>query len=140
MSKRYRLIEHTADAGVQVFGHDEKELFLNAGEALCDIVFGLDNVSGAQSGGVVSASGENREELMVDWLSLLLLKFELENFISSRFEAAVMAGTNLSVEIYGEEFKPEKHDALMEIKAVTYHGLKVEQKEGLWTADVIFDV
>lgn len=140
MPKRYRLIEHTADAGIRVFGEDERDLFLNAGEALCDIVFGLHNVSGVESGGMVSASGENREELMVDWLSLLLLKFELEHFISSRFEAVVMAGTNLSAEVYGEEFKPEKHEALMEIKGVTYHGLKVERQKGLWTAEVIFDV
>lgn len=140
MPKRYRLIEHTADAGVRVFGDDEKELFLNAGEALCDIVFGLCNVSGDDYGGIISASGENREELMVDWLSRLLLKFELESFIPSRFEADVMTRTDFSAGVYGEKFNPDRHEVLMEIKGVTYHGLKVEQKEGLWTAEVIFDV
>ncbi len=140
MAKRYQLIDHTADTGIRVFGNDPAELFAGAGAALFDIIFGLENISGAEKGGRVDVSGEDLPDLLAGWLGRLLLKFELEHFISSHFTIISIDERTLSADAFGESFDPAVHSALMEVKGVTYHGLKVGQKEGLWTAEVIFDV
>ena len=140
MAKRYQLIDHTADTGIRVFGKDPAELFSRAGEALFDIIFGLENISGAQKGGRVEVGGEDFPDLMVGWLGKLLLKFELDDFLSSRFDIIHLDEKHLSADVFGERFNPRAHKALAEVKGVTYHGLKVGQKDGLWTAEVIFDV
>lgn len=137
---RYRAIEHTADTGVRVFGKSRRELFENAAEALADITFGIENVSASEEGGRLEASGEDLEELMVDWLGKLLLKYELEQFITARTEIDSIRDGRLSARLYGESFKPGIHEPLAEIKGVTYHGLKVEESGGIWQAEVIFDV
>jgi SHS2 domain-containing protein len=140
MSKRYRVIEHTADAGIKVFGDSLGELFRNSGEALFDLVFGIENISSLEYGGGVEAGGADLEELLVDWLGRLLLKYELEKFIPAFGEVDKINQRSLSARVYGERFNPEKHRPLAEIKGVTYHGLKVEKAGGVWRAEVIFDV
>ena len=42
MKKSYKLIDHTADFGMQVFGSDSKELFINAALALFDVITEMD--------------------------------------------------------------------------------------------------
>ncbi len=140
MAKRYQLIDHTADTGIRVFGDDLEELFSGAGEALFDIIFGLENISGSEKGGRVEVGGEDLPDLLAGWLGKLLLKCELDDFLSSRFSIISLDEKHLSADIFGERFNPSAHKALTEVKGVTYHGLKVWQKEGIWTAEVIFDV
>lgn len=41
---------------------------------------------------------------------------------------------------YGEKLDLNRHQVRAEVKAVTYHQLKVEHKGGEWIAEVIFDV
>ncbi len=139
-TSRYRVIEHTADVGIMVFGRGAGELFANAGEALFDMIFGLSNIRPDLSGGAVYAQGRDREELLVSWLGALLLKFELEKFIPARFAIDHIDRTSLAADVFGEEFDPRRHSALADIKGVTYHGLSITEEPGRWTAEVIFDV
>jgi hypothetical protein len=39
--KKFRLLDHTADLGILVYGRDLEELFSNAGEAFFDIITDL---------------------------------------------------------------------------------------------------
>ena len=47
---------------------------------------------------------------------------------------------SLRAEAYGEEIDPEKHDLIVDIKAVTLHRFKVEQTPRGWEAIVILDI
>jgi len=49
MKKRYHLIDHTADFGIQVFGSDSQELFINAALALFDVITEMDVLKGRDS-------------------------------------------------------------------------------------------
>ncbi len=136
---RYEIIEHTADVGIRIYGESLKSLFMNAAEALFDIVCGIESISEREQFRV-TVEGRDAEDLMVAWLGELLLRFELENVLSRRFDITEINGKRLSALVWGEKFVREKHERRMEIKGVTYHRLKVEEKNGLWSAEVIFDV
>ena len=45
----------------------------------------------------------------------------------------------LHAEAWGEELYPEKHELLVDVKAVTLHRFCVEKKESGWEATVILD-
>ena len=40
----------------------------------------------------------------------------------------------------GEPIDPDRHELDMEVKAITYHGLKVERDGDGWLAEVIVDI
>jgi SHS2 domain-containing protein len=46
----------------------------------------------------------------------------------------------LAARLDGEEFNPERHERNLLIKAATYHQLSITQANGLWRAEVIFDI
>ena len=71
MSKKYELIDHTADFGIQVFGSDSQELFTNAALALFDVITETDVLTGRDSF-KITASGEDWSDLMINWLREIL--------------------------------------------------------------------
>jgi SHS2 domain-containing protein len=81
--------------------------------------------------------------LMHDYLSEVLFLFETECLVFRDFIVSVEkkgAVYKLSSVLSGEKFNKKKHIVLTDIKAVTYHDLKVEKKGGQWVAEVLCDI
>jgi len=57
----------------------------------------------------------------------------------SEFEVQV-GQDGLRATARGEPFDPSRHELDMEVKAITYHGLKVEREADGWLAEVIVDL
>jgi SHS2 domain-containing protein len=135
----YETFDHTADLGLRIRAPDLDTLFAEAGRALfAAIVEDLDSVQPRQQVRVELA-GEDREFLLFDWLRELLYQFDSQHLLFSRFEAH--AGQNgLSATACGELLDPGRHALLHEVKAITYHGLKVEPSDQGWLAEVIVDI
>ena len=87
----------------------------------------------------VDVVGRNREYLFVDWLGELLFLFESKKFLTSQFEVNV-TDAGVQAAIRGEPYDAARHLLAHEVKAVTYHGLKVEKTESGWLAEVILDI
>jgi SHS2 domain-containing protein len=51
-----------------------------------------------------------------------------------------ITGTRLKVKAGGERINTKKHHLQREVKAATYHQLKIEQTAEGWRAQVIFDI
>ena len=67
----YKLIDHTADFGIHVLGHNLKNLFENAALAIFDLLTDLKTLKG-QKHLELTLNGEDRPDLMVNWLRELL--------------------------------------------------------------------
>jgi len=137
--KKYRLIDHTADLGIEVYGKDLKDLFHNAGEALFEILCDLSEVAESVEK-AVNLDCEDLEQLMVEWLGELLYLHDTERLLFKRFEIEEIENKKIKAIVYGEEFKEGRHSVNTEIKAVTYHQIQVRQEEGRWLSRVIFDL
>ena len=137
--KRYEFFDHTADVGIRVFGSSLAELFENAGFALFDIITDIAKVR-AREKRCITISRDSVDELLVEWLSRLLYLNATELLLCSKFHVQEIALQSLTGEAWGEIFQDNRHVIKTEVKAVTYHGLKVYQDEGLWKATVVLDV
>jgi SHS2 domain-containing protein len=136
----YELFEHTADLGLRIRAADVNTLFAEAGVALFSIL--LEDVRSVrpQSAHTFSLSGEDRELLLFDWLRTLLLTFDEQHWVFSRFDVQVHS-QGLHATAWGERFDPQRHLPGHEVKAITYHGLKLEQQpDGTFLAEVIVDI
>jgi SHS2 domain-containing protein len=135
----YETFEHTADLGLRVRAPDLNTLFAEA--ALClfsTIVEDLVTVGPLQCIDV-EIDGTDREYLLFDWLRELLYRFDGRHLVLSRF-AVHVTDTGLEAQAWGEPLDPARHALAHEVKAVTYHGLKVEQTPNGWLAEVIVDI
>jgi SHS2 domain-containing protein len=135
----YETFEHTADLGLRVRAADLDTLFAEAAACLFSaIVEDPDTVRPAQRIDV-RIEGAEREYLLFDWLRELLYRFDSRHLLLCRFEARVGEG-GLEGSAWGEPFDPGRHALAHEVKAVTYHGLKVERTADGWLAEVIVDI
>ena len=65
--------------------------------------------------------------------------FETEHLVLSQF-AVHISDADLNATVRGELLDPTRHVLAHEVKAITYHGLKVEQTTFGWQAEVIVDI
>jgi SHS2 domain-containing protein len=135
----YETFEHTADLGLRMRAADLNALFEEAARALfATIVENLDAVAPLRQIDVAITGGD-REYLLFDWLKELLYHFDAEHLLFSRFEARV-GPDGLQGRAWGEALDRQRHELAHEVKAITYHGLRVERAEDGWLAEVIVDI
>lgn len=139
MAKRYKTFNHTADLGIEVYGEDQKHLFLNAGFALFDLITDMDKVEVKTSLPLV-AEGMNPEDLMVSWLRELLYLHQVKGYLFRDFAIHEMSEEVLKATVKGEKFDPRRHELIREIKAATYHQIKVACEKGVWISRIVFDI
>lgn len=136
---KYKLIDHTADIGIDIFGSTLKELFSNAGYAMFDIITDLSSVD-IKSTRTITVEGIDLEQLLVNWLSELLYLHEVENILFKEFSINYIEDNQLSATLHGELLNEKKHVIKTGIKAVTYHNLFIKKENDRWNARVIFDL
>lgn len=135
----FETFEHTADLGLRIRAATLDDLFAEAGQALFStIVEDLAAVQPRQREQIAIA-GTDSEYLLFDWLKELLYRFDAEHTLFCRFRATI-GGSGLEAEVWGEPLDLERHVLNHEVKAITYHGLKVEQTSDGWLAEIIVDI
>jgi len=137
--KQYEIIDHTADIGLKAYGKNLQELFINSASGMFYIIASLEKLSLAESIRVELESS-NIEELLVAWLRELLYQHASREMLFKDFIIERISESSIKATARGEKIDLARHEVKREIKAVTYHGLKVEKIDGNWTAQIIFDV
>ncbi len=139
MDSMYEFFEHTADLGLRIRAADLNTLFADAAQALfAAIVEDLATVRTEQEVRI-DLPPDDREYLLFDWLKHLLIRFDTDHLLFGRF-AVVIDNTGLHGTAWGEPLDRSRHNLEHEVKAITYHGLTVEQTPDGWLAEVIVDI
>jgi SHS2 domain-containing protein len=114
-------------------------LFAEAAECLFSAV--LEDVGSVKPliAATLEISGTDREFQLFDWLSELLMRCDEDHMVFGKFEANVR-DDGLTGIAWGEPLDNNRHQLAHEVKAITYHGLKVEQTTDGWLAEVIVDI
>jgi SHS2 domain-containing protein len=135
----FELFDHTADLGLRVTAPDLNALFTEAAVGLFSMM--TDDLSAVRPNLSVpfTVTGTDREYLLFDWLRELNLYADENRVLFSRF-AVSLTDSGLSATAHGEPLDPARHSLAREVKAITYHGLKVETTADGWLAEVIVDI
>lgn len=135
----YEVFDHTADLGLRIRADDLQGLFAEAARALFSLIVVNFDALRPIDEVTFRVEGTERDELLRDWLAELLYTFHTRHLLLSQFDVD-LDDTGLTATARGEPVDPERHEIDAELKAVTYHGLKVEQEPGGWLAEVIVDI
>jgi len=139
--KEFEIIEHTADVGIRAYGKSIEECFENAAKGMFAIITDNSQIEPVEKR-EIELTSNSIENLLVDWLSELLFLNSAYNLVFGDFKVRIDEGkeqVSLHGEAIGEKYSREKHGYGTEIKAVTYHMLKVK-REPPCEVQVLFDI
>jgi SHS2 domain-containing protein len=137
----YEFLEHTADLKIKASAKTLDEALIEAGRALTEAIAGKSVIEPRISKEFTIII--NRPQILVhDFLQELIYLFATEQLLFSEYnlELKEAIGYKLVAKLRGEKYDPKRHKLLKEVKAATYHELKVDgdDKAG-WVIEVICD-
>ena len=144
----FRELDHTADLRVEIRGKDEPDLFRNAVESLY-ILLGLPgrlrrrDVPALES---LEIHGQDSEEALVEFLGVLLYKATVERVRLEVRELALrkgeegVGGCRVVVSGFWHMLTDGEMARQREIKAVTYHDVRIRRTKQGFSARVVMDL
>jgi SHS2 domain-containing protein len=140
---KFDFLEHTADVFIAAYGKTLTEAFENAALAMFEVITDTDKVS-PDIEGSVEVEAEDKYALLYSWLEALLVKFETENILYSKFKISNLketsGGFRIQATVWGEKFNAKKHTQKVAVKAVTYHRMEIIKEIDKVTLEFILDI
>lgn len=148
-TKDFIELPHTGDIKIRAYGKTKEELFQHALLGMfqsarpqieldeCVVQEGRIECSTLPCARHVVTSGPDIHALLVNFLSDALYFSDIHN--EAYFDATIeqLSDTHIAAMVHGV---PVKGYIIAEIKAVTYHDLTIKQIDGIWQADIVFDI
>ncbi|MDI6767808.1 MAG: archease [Bacteroidota bacterium] len=139
MTDNFTILEHPADLGVEARGFSLREAFRNAARGLMSIIIDLTTVD-LQEEKDLTISAVDSGQLLVKWLSEILYLYDGQGFIGKEFEIHDLSPTALRATVRGEKISVMKHATKLDVKAITYHQLSIEENENGVIVRVFLDI
>jgi SHS2 domain-containing protein len=137
--EKFEILDIAGDVGLRAFGESKQEVFVHAALGMYSLITDTDVLQDQRSI-AVSAESHAVDGLLVSWLNELVFHFDAYGFVGKKIEIINFSDNRIEAKLSGEEFDPERHEGKLLIKAATYHRLKIEKKDHVWEAEIIFDV
>ncbi len=136
---RYRVEDHTADLAITAFGATLEETFANAAYAMFDQMADLGAIAQFPEQRELELRAQSAELLLREWLGELLFVAETEGLIFGRFSVSILSHWTLRGTAWGADISGVPPRGSTQVKAVTYHGLKIKKTDAGYEASVVFD-
>ena len=140
---KFEFLEHTADILIAAHGQTLEEAFENAALAMFEVMTDTTKINPTQED-TVEVEAEDEYALLYSWLESLLVKFEVNGMLYSKFKIASLEdapeGFKLKANVWGEKYTAEKHPQKVAVKAVTYHRMEIIKEIGKITLEFILDI
>ncbi len=140
---KFEFLEHTADVFIRAHGNTMEEAYENAALAMFETMTDTDKIAQTQEE-TLEVEAEDQYALLYNWLEALLVKFETEGMLYSKFQITNWkenADTfKFKANVWGEKFDPKKHSQKVGVKAVTYHRMVVIHEMDRVILEFILDI
>lgn len=135
----HEIFEHTADVGIRARADSPAELFAEAARGLFLLM--IENIEAVQPVDELTFEicADDVEGLFHDWLAELLFAFNGRRMALCEF-CVGLDDSKLTATARGEPIDPDRHQIAVEVKAITWCGLKVESGPDGWLAEVVVDI
>jgi SHS2 domain-containing protein len=140
---KFEFLEHTADVYIRAYGKTMEEAYANSALALFEVMTDTDKIAQTKEE-KLQVEAEDQYALLYNWLEALLVKFETENMLYSKFQITNWEETTeifrFEAKIWGEEFDAQKHPQKVAVKAVTYHRMVIIREKDRVVLEFILDI
>lgn len=140
MPPSYRRLDHTGDLGLEIHGETREALLQNAAWALTDTLVEAATILPHETRRF-EIRADSPEALFVAFLQEWLFECDARGRVFGEFTVCLLGPQHLECTARGEALDRIRHGFKTEVKAVTYHRLKLwRESDGLWWARVILDL
>ncbi len=134
--------EHTADVGVKGYGSTLEEAFEAVALGLFDVMVNVRKIE-LRECREVEVEEEDLEGLLYSFLEELLFIYDTEGLVFGQVKVKIErkgGRYRLHAKACGEPLS-ERHEPKEEVKAITYHDMKIEKlTDGKWMAQLVPDI
>ena len=143
--QKFRYLPHTADMRFRAYGSSPKAAFDNAALALLNIMLDIGKIrSKAKETMTVRISQRAKTEEDLVWFTLqdILSKVDAKKLNAYEFKTKSIRKSRGAIVLEGTLAcsRSREDNALLSVKAVTPHELRIRRKAGLTVIDVTVDV
>ena len=136
--------DHTADVQVRSWGSSLEEAFAQTAYSLmATITPNLKKIT-PKVEREITIEAEDKEALLFDFLSEFLYIFDVDEFVFNQIYVRSIEkfkdNYKLRATLKGEKFDLNKHEIGIEVKAITYSFLNIEEKHESIVIDIVFDI
>jgi len=140
---KFEFLEHTADVYIRAHGKTMEEAYENSALAMFEVMTDTDKVAATHEESL-AVEAEDEYALLYNWLEALLVKFETEGMLYSKFQITDWKETEeilkFKAKVWGEKFDPQKHPQKVAVKAVTYHRMMIIRERDHVVLEFILDI
>jgi len=143
--KNFKILEHTTDLKVKAQGKNLAELFKNTAVGMFlgslgqeDLKFQQSAKSAKKSERKLEISANDLKALLVNFLNELIFLSDTYNEIYLDFKFGKLSETELKGVVYRQAIPEPGFKA--EVKAATFHDLKMEKTKSGFEATILFDI
>jgi SHS2 domain-containing protein len=139
MQASYTILEHPSDVGIEAHGKNLTSAFVQVARGMMSIIIDTSTVDTSIMKEIIITASDV-EQLLVKWLSEILYLYDGQQFVAKEFEIQALTDTEMKAVVKGEMLSKKKHRTKMDIKAVTYHQLAVEENKRSALIRVFVDI
>ena len=136
-------VDHTADLAYLARGRTLAELFQNAALGMMSQLTDTAAVRPIENDRI-EVEGDDLEELLVSFLQEILFRLETRRRIYGVFQVESVGPLRLRAHARGEDLDPARHALLTEVKAATYHDLRIAEEDSpagrLYKVRIVLDI
>ena len=136
--KKYDQVPHTADLAARIYGRTLPELFENASFAMFDMMADLDGLIQEEEV-EISVEAPDFESLLIFWLNEALYTAYTKNIFFTEFRVISLNDNGLTVSAKGGPLGLSNR-IKNEIKAATFHDIRIEETDEGYEVVIVFDV
>jgi SHS2 domain-containing protein len=133
----FEWVDHTAELELRIDAAGEADVFVEAAAALAELLEEPETGSASQElvRREVVLEAPDRARLLADWLEELVFLAETEELVPQQVREIQVSEHRLRAVLEARIGRPRHL-----VKAVTYHRLAFEPRDGGWRATVVLDV
>lgn len=137
----YKIIEEGAFADFEFEAYAEtlEDLFAVCGKAMFEVMTDVSKVKPSQEI-QFDIKAESVEDLLFSFLSELVFLKDTRKLFFCDFVIEIKEGNSLNCKGTGESIDRDKHELRTDVKAATYHNLKIKHDDKGYSTRVILDL
>lgn len=136
----FQLIDHTGDFAAVLTGQNIDALLQSSVDALLAVLCGPKPAVGLPEHVEVNLDAIDEAALIVALGNEVLFLLEVEGFLTGAAKLLKWEEGRATVKLSGEGFEQERHRIERPIKAVTHHGVGLEEADGALRYEMVFDL
>ncbi|OED29663.1 archease [Methanosphaera sp. WGK6] len=138
----FKYFDTTADIGIEVKTNNLNDAYIQSTLATLNLITDIDKIKPIITKKIFIKS-EDEYGLLYDWVTEILILLNSEDFMTSKYDINIRKEDNyyiLEGTLSGDIYDTNRYNYKTEVKAITYHKMKISKEDNIYNIRFIVDI